>query len=150
MSLILGRLYLGVHSPTDIRGGIALGTAIAFGWHRIMPAVDEWWMRGGSGSLATNPALLTALVFGVALILHPQPTPQTPTFLQNALLAGLFTGLVHGSRALGVDSVPLADGWSSAALRVVIGYAVVLAGRGVLKKVVRRVLGLAGIDSDVR
>lgn len=36
VSLILGRLYLGVHSPTDVRGGIALGTAVAIGWFALL------------------------------------------------------------------------------------------------------------------
>jgi membrane-associated phospholipid phosphatase len=138
-----------VHSPTDVRGGIALGSALAFGWYAVWPTVDEWIMRGGASTALTYPPLLTALVFAAALILHPQPDPQTPTFLQNALLAGLCTGLVHGSRVFQVDSVPLEPGFSSGLFRVVVGYAVVLLGRGVLREVVARLLSLVGLDAEV-
>lgn len=81
-------------------------------------------MHGGAdGSLHTYPPFLVALALAAILILHPQPVPQTPTFLQNALLAGLLSGLVHGSRSCGQDSMPLAggNGWGSYAMRVVLG-----------------------------
>eukprot|EP00750_Incisomonas_marina_P017264 INCI20182.2.p1 GENE.INCI20182.2~~INCI20182.2.p1 ORF type:complete len:441 (+),score=66.24 INCI20182.2:99-1421(+) len=149
VSLILGRLYLGVHSPTDVRGGIALGTAAAIGWYRVWPAVDAWVMHGGAdGSLHTYPPFLVALTLAVVLILHPQPVPQTPTFLQNALLAGLLSGLVHGSRSCGQDSMPLAgNGWGSYAMRVILGYFAVLAGRGLLKPILHKLLSFVGIDA---
>ena len=73
VSLILGRLYLGVHSPTDIRGGIALGTAVAYGWFKAWPTFDAWIMRGGGDALHTYPPLLVAATLAVILVLHPQP-----------------------------------------------------------------------------
>lgn len=146
MSLIVGRLYLGVHSPTDIRGGIALGTALGLLWHRVWPIAEEWVLRGAGVGVFSPPLIVTA---GLALflILHPQPVPQTPTFLQNALLAGLVSGLMHGSRSLGRDSMDLASGAKNYILRVVIGYCAVLAGRGALKALVQKALLKFGIDA---
>lgn len=146
MSVILGRLYLGVHSPTDVRGGVALGAAIAFLWNRFWPTVDEWVLRGTGLGFASPPVLVVCFL-AAFLVLHPQPSPQTPTFLQNALLAGLVSGLVHGSRALGKDTMPLAPGSLNYFLRVLVGYVTVLVGRGALKTVIQKALKIVGIDA---
>eukprot|EP00947_MAST-08B_sp_MAST-8B-sp1_P002072 g2072.t1 len=91
-SISFGRLYLGVHSPTDLRGGFMLGLWITVLWCYMMNAVDTAIMFGG-------PFLCVGVVlsFVFVLILCPQPRPVTPTFMQNALIAGLLSGSIIGS-----------------------------------------------------
>ena len=76
-SISFGRLYLGVHSPTDLRGGFMLGLWITVLWCYMMNAVDTAIMFGG-------PFLCVGVVlsFVFVLILCPQPRPVTPTFMQ--------------------------------------------------------------------
>merc|ERR1712225_66882 len=41
-SLTLSRLYVGVHSPTDLRGGFVLGLLLIAIWYLIGGALDSW------------------------------------------------------------------------------------------------------------
>ena len=101
-----------------------------------------------TGGLLGLPAhIVVALLGAVVLILHPQPTPQTPTFLQNALIAGLLSGCVHGSRYAGIYSIDLKPGTGSYVARILLGYLVVLLGRGVLKTVIHKLFSMIGIDA---
>ncbi len=71
-------------------------------------------VRSSSASAVFSPPAVVAAGLAAVLVLHPQPLPQTPTFLQNALLAGLVSGLVHGTRASGgAVAVPLVGGFGT-------------------------------------
>ena len=48
--------------------------------------------------LGMPSALAMAGALALILVLHPQPRPATPTFLQNSLLLGLFSGCTQGTR----------------------------------------------------
>ena len=94
-SLAAGRLYLGVHSPMDVKGGLLLGGAVAL--------LAQWPCYAAEGFdallLATpNVGLVLLLALAALLVANPQPRPMTPTFLQNCTLAGLIFGCAIGFR----------------------------------------------------
>jgi len=153
-SMTFGRLYLGVHSPTDVRGGLVLGSVVAIHGWGIFTSFDRW-------------VLTTPHIFGVLLILacvfmtlNPQPRlPLTPTFMQNCLLAGLVTGCATGFR-LEVDrcmqrpefscaearAAGHGDGAMAMVVRTVLGYVCVLLTRSFLKEVFVKTFRLLGMN----
>ena len=153
-SITFGRLYLGAHSPTDVRGGIVLG--ISFGLF--------WWYFGDHYDALTiwlpHLWVLVICLSFVIIILCPQPRPMTPTFLQNCLLVGLQAGCTLGFRseherrtALNAPrSLAKADemySWKSNTMRIIIGYTLVLATRQVMKTLLTMLLRRAfGIDPN--
>mmetsp|Transcript_4109 Transcript_4109/g.8870 ORF Transcript_4109/g.8870 Transcript_4109/m.8870 type:complete len:494 (-) Transcript_4109:77-1558(-) len=175
LSLSLSRLYVGVHTPTDIRGGLALGCTWVAMYFPLSAKFDRYYL--------STPLLSFKLMAATVLmlLLNPQPRPITPTFMQNALLAGLIFGCVLGSRHLHdlgpihvdthgniiavsktylLTSVPdwmasirnsihdwtLAHSGLAVAARTVAGYVVVLLLRVVAKILIINLLRLVGIS----
>jgi len=152
ISLSFSRLYLGAHTPTDIRGGLALGAtwlAFFFPWSE---AFDEWYMT-------TSNLGLKLLGLSIAfLLLNPQPRPPTPTFLQNSLLVGLISGCMLGARHFNDLEKPdlskflnLTD-WRqqnevlAIIFRTILGYVIVLILRIVAKTMMVSFLHMGGIE----
>jgi membrane-associated phospholipid phosphatase len=144
--LSFSRLYLGAHTPTDVRGGLGLGTIVIATYVFCYRTID-------ASVNACTPYQLIVFTFAlstVALLLCPQPRPPTPTFHQNAFIAGLLSGLIVGSRSAddyGLSSPNFGSGTSSYMLspwvnlaipimRNVLGFAMTILLRIVVKKVV--------------
>ena len=155
VSLTLGRLYLGAHSVVDIVGGFWLGIVVFASYAYFEPTFTEY-------VATTNFLSVKCLVVTiVALLLCPQPRPPTPTFMQNALIAGLITGAAMGFRLrsdAGIENANSADPliesapeWQRerplalAALRTVGGYVFVLTVRFILKPTLRAILTAVGM-----
>lgn len=50
----VGRIYLGMHSPIDIMGGLAFGLIILAFWLRVHDHVDGFITGGQNGTVGTN------------------------------------------------------------------------------------------------
>ena len=163
LSVTLSRLYVGVHSPTDLRGGTLLGVLSAIFWYMTCDLFDDWFK---------NTEYLSAQIICfmiIVLLLNPQTRPLKPTFLQNVLLAGLFAGCCIGQRLhfekvangksesnylfdMGVfieylaGHNKVASNFIKHIMRLLLGYPVILLVREVLKHIlvffVKSVLGL--------
>jgi len=91
-ALAVSRLYLGVHSPSDVRAGLFMGVMLVAAYGSVGEWVYAW--------VTTSEGVVTSLVLGTVLllVLSPQPRVRTPTFLQNCVLVGLLLGNLLGSR----------------------------------------------------
>lgn len=162
-SIAFGRLYLGVHSPLDVKAGLLQGLFIALvaQWPlALCEHVDRWLLTAPHA----NSCLL--LLLAVVLVLHPRPRPATPTFLQNCELCGMIFGTAAGFRmeadrlagrgplGLGVGSEATAAlrAGSNAlalpllALRTAVGCVLVLLTRVALKALFVRAFRTVGLD----
>lgn len=143
-SISLGRLYLGVHSPMDVKGGLLLGTAVAVlaGPLQVCNIFDAFMLQ------TPHVGLLLLCLVVLVLVLNPQPRPMTPTFLQNCTLGGLILGCAVGFRMemdrrgprLHTSSV------SQVMLRVLLGYAILMLTRVVLKSLLSHLFSALGFQ----
>jgi len=92
-SISFSRLYMGVHSPTDLRGGAVVGICTAVGWY-LFGAKSDMLCRAPGPLLLLGQLWLMVFCF---LLCCPQPRPPTPTFLQNAVNMGLIAGNLMGA-----------------------------------------------------
>eukprot|EP00931_Biecheleriopsis_adriatica_P007542 TRINITY_DN108814_c0_g1_i1.p1 TRINITY_DN108814_c0_g1~~TRINITY_DN108814_c0_g1_i1.p1 ORF type:complete len:471 (-),score=75.56 TRINITY_DN108814_c0_g1_i1:74-1438(-) len=150
-SLSFGRLYLGVHSPMDVKGGLLLGTAIAM--------IAQWPLcvcRHFDSLVLATPHIGVVLLSYIVLVLvlNPQPRPMTPTFMQNCVVCGLIFGCAVGFR-METDRRQGADvfrrgsnqiGIGLNVLRIILGYAIVILVRAVLKTLLVFLFRLLGFE----
>jgi membrane-associated phospholipid phosphatase len=147
LGLSSSRLYLGVHTPTDVRGGLVLGFIVLATMLLTADSFDAFVARQSSVALA-----LAGVPVSVGLLLVcPQPRPPTPTFHQNALLVGLAWGTVAGARAamdlsLDRDGVLLltSNPWINT-LIVASGFVLVVIVRQIVKKVITGLVVATGV-----
>ena len=147
-SISLGRLYLGVHSPMDVKGGVLLGTAVALmaGPLQACNTFDRFMLK------TPHVGLLLLFLVILVLVLNPQPRPMTPTFMQNCTLCGLILGCAVGFRMemdhldhLGKPRLHNSS-VSQMLLRVVLGYSILMLARMVMKALLSQLLGALGFE----
>jgi membrane-associated phospholipid phosphatase len=148
-SITFGRLYLGAHTPTDVRGGLILGLFFGVFWWYVADAFDRLILS------IPHVGLLILFVSALVLMLNPQPRPMTPTFLQNCLLIGLLSGSAIGFRmemdrsrqtAATVATPDVENHGRNIFLRILIGYTAVLVARQILKVLLTTLLRCIGVD----
>ena len=141
-SIVLGRLYCGMHGFFDVIVGSCLGAAIGFGQYHFGPIRDDWLFSAGLQNV-----FVCALVLLVLVRVHPEPVDDCPCFDDSVAFAGVVfgvdTGGWHFSRTPHTDfsanypsTVPFGIdelGWPKVVARIVLGVLVVFVWRAVAK-----------------
>ncbi|KAK5942162.1 Long-chain base-1-phosphate phosphatase [Knufia obscura] len=149
VSIVLGRLYCGMHGFLDVVCGSLLGAIIAFGHFYLGPIKDEW-MFSSTG----NALLIIFLVIAVLVRIHPEPADDCPCFDDSvafaAVVLGVDSGGWHFARTQYADAsatypgtVPFSIselGWPKVIARIVLGVVVVFVWRAVMKPLLLRTL----------
>ncbi|KAF2458973.1 PAP2 superfamily-domain-containing protein [Lineolata rhizophorae] len=92
-SIIIGRLYCGMHGFFDVAVGSALGAAIAYvEWQSA--ARFDGWMSGPQAGLA--PIIFIILAVLLLVRAHPEPADDCPCFDDSVAFAGVVIGLEIG------------------------------------------------------
>ncbi|XP_062004123.1 lipid phosphate phosphatase delta isoform X2 [Rosa rugosa] len=86
----LGRVYLGMHSPVDIIGGLAVGLLILSFWLTVHEYVDSFVVSG------QNVTSFWAALSFILLFAYPTPEFPTPSFEYHTAFNGVALGIVSG------------------------------------------------------
>jgi len=90
-SIIFSRMYIGVHSPADITGGMLIGAFLLRIFLSVGEIIDAWTI-----SSRFVPIYLNLAAYGLLLI-HPQTSPASKSFAETSCLIGWATGSMTGS-----------------------------------------------------
>ena len=147
-SIMLGRLYCGMHGFFDVIIGAVLGAMISVIQCRYGDAFDDFIY---SGSL--EGPFLVAVVILVLVRIHPEPADNCPCFDDSVAFGAVFIGAELGNWHYArsghawdhpvPSTVPFqleALGLPMAILRILIGVVVVFAWREVIKPTLLRFL----------
>lgn len=149
LSIVIGRLYCGMHGFLDVIFGSVLGATISLVEFHHGPALEAWEQ---SSSSYLVPLAIAAVV--VALVrVHPEPVDDCPCFDDSVAFAGTiigveggtwrfgkhspFSGIYHGPEA-SFDLSAL--GPLTSAARIAVGVLVIFAWREVTKPTLHRML----------
>lgn len=147
-SIVLGRLYCGMHGFFDVIWGSVLGALLALVQCFYGEWFDQWLHSGG-----LMRVLLVVLAVLVLVRIHPEPADDCPCFDDSVSFAGVTIGIEYGvwhfartsyawtSPAKGTVPFDLVKmGWTVAVLRIVLGVLVIFAWRGIMKPTLLRIL----------
>lgn len=140
-SIVLGRLYCGMHGFFDVVVGSALGALLAMIQCLYGEAFDDF-LFGGS----TMAPALVLLVILVLVRIHPEPADDCPCFDDSVAFAGVIIGIEvgnwHFARTGFAWDLPVpatvpfdlhAVGWLRAVVRIAVGVLIVFAWREIMK-----------------
>lgn len=146
-SIILGRLYCGMHGFLDVIIGSLVGATISLvEFHQGPPLWD--WMRSNS----YIAPLAVVLVIVILVRVHPEPADDCPCFDDSVAFAGVIIGVEVGTWRLGrslLGSVYIGPdatfdlaslGWPTTAARITFGVLIIFAWREAMKPALLRVL----------
>lgn len=85
-----GRIYLGMHSPVDVIGGLIIGLVILRIWLMVHHHVDQFIVSGHN--VTSYWATLSLLL----LFAYPTPEFPTPSFEYHTAFNGVALGIVSG------------------------------------------------------
>ncbi len=140
VSIVVGRLYCGMHGFLDVIFGSALGAAITLVEFYYAPVWEDWM----HSSEYAYPVLV-ALTIIVLVRIHPEPADDCPCFDDTVAFAGVVIGLEVGiwrfwhSHFSDIYNGPSARldlsalGWPIAVARIVFGVLIVFSWREVMK-----------------
>ncbi|KIH89184.1 PAP2 superfamily protein [Sporothrix brasiliensis 5110] len=142
-SIIVGRLYCGMHGFFDVVIGSVLGAVISWIEFYWVPALDAYMLQSSWWA-----PIIAALIIIVLVRIHPEPADDCPCFDDSVAFAGVMIGLEIGTWHIGRlrNTFSLLPGgiaspsWPIALARVVFGVLVVFAWREVMKPTLLKVL----------
>ena len=120
--IALSRIYLGVHYPGDVLGGLLVGVCLVLGARRAMPYLER---KGGGVPRRLRGVLMplmALLLFGLALAVFPDTTRGSPALVCGSLF-GLSLGFFLESRYVQLST---AVDRRTKAIRAVTGLAAVV------------------------
>jgi hypothetical protein len=147
-SIILGRLYCGMHGFLDVIIGSILGALISAIECIYGSDIDKYLHSSSWWAPAT-----VAMVIIVLIRIHPEPADDCPCFDDSVAFAGVMIGIELGGWHYATGNwawdVPVPAtvpfdlqhmGWGTAVLRVLVGVLVIFAWREVMKPTLLRFL----------
>jgi len=144
LSIIIGRLYCGMHGFVDVIIGSLLGAAIAM--------VEFYYGPSRNAYMYASPwaaPVVAILVIIVLVRVHPEPVDDCPCFDDSVAFAGVLIGLEAGtwhfarSRLAwpaGTRFSLAAFGWPGMTARIVVGVLVILVWREAMKSALLKAL----------
>lgn len=141
VSIVLGRLYCGMHGFVDVVIGSILGAVITLVEFHYGPPLDLYLQQNGW------TAVVAAVVTIIVLVrVHPEPADDCPCFDDSVCFAGVMIGLEVGTWHFAQS--PLAAivfdlhalGWVAVILRVLFGVFVVFIWREAAKPTLLKTL----------
>lgn len=147
-SIILGRLYCGMHGFLDVIVGSVMGVLISVLEYNYGPDFDKF-MHGGGWQGPVSVALLIIILVRI----HPEPADDCPCFDDSVAFAGVLIGLEIGGWHYAVGewswdypvpgTVPfnlLHMGWIVVALRLAVGVLMIFLWREFMKPTLLKLL----------
>ncbi|PYH97991.1 sphingosine-1-phosphate phosphohydrolase [Aspergillus ellipticus CBS 707.79] len=87
ISIVLGRLYCGMHGFFDVTIGCLLGAFLAYLQYSFGPLIDEYVLA------ATGKGVTLVILLILALVrVHPEPADDCPCFDDSVAFAGVMVG----------------------------------------------------------
>ena len=147
-SIVLGRVYCGMHGFFDVVIGSLLGALLSIVEVVFVDRFDEFVYSGSSKTLS-----IVILVVMVLVRVHPEPADDCPCFDDSVSFAGVFAGVELGSwlfarHELSWDvpvpaTVPFELeklGWVIAVMRIALGVVCIIIWKECSKKILLKVL----------
>jgi hypothetical protein len=147
-SIVLGRLYCGMHGFFDVVVGSILGVGVGLLQYLLGPVFDAWLMGGDF-----KRVLIVELVILVLVRIHPEPADDCPCFDDSVAFTGVVMGVEFGVWHFAQTPYSWAEpshgtvpfdlskmGWAVAVARIVLGVFVIFTWRGVMKPLLLKIL----------
>lgn len=147
-SIVLGRLYCGMHGFFDVVIGSILGIGVGLLQCFLGPVFDAWFMAGDLKRVLFFESIMLVLVR-----IHPEPADDCPCFDDSVAFAAVVMGVEFGvwhfaktpyswtEPSPGTVPFDLSKmGWPVTVARIVLGVFVVFTWRGVMKPLLLRML----------
>lgn len=147
-SIILGRMYCGMHGFFDVVVGGALGLVLAVLQLAFGQGFDDWVASGSW----VHPVLLIGVIM-LAVRFHPEPADNCPCYDDSVAFAGVIAGVevAHWHFASSIYADPSQPpstvyysleqlGWSKTVLRVIGGIVTIFVWRAAMKPTLLRCL----------
>lgn len=141
ISIVLGRLYCGMHGFLDVIAGSVLGALISVVECLYGAQFYEYLHNSSWKAVAT-----VALVIFILIRIHPEPADDCPCFDDSVASSGVLIGIEiggwHYATGTWASSLPLPGtvpfslehlGWPKAVLRIIVGVLVIFAWKEIMK-----------------